>query len=480
MLSFMRFLQRNKLYTFIELFGMILSLAFVILIFVYSTQELTVPKDQKDVNRIYALGSGSYMGMTYSTAEHVCPQIPEIEDYTRIAWTDRDVVVGDSYFATRAAAVDDDFLQFFAFNMLEGDATSVLSSSQNVIISKQFANAAFGGDAIGKPLSVIYGGEKVELIVGGVMDDFKNTIFQPTDIIFSIEHPVLYSEMAIGDPLDHWGSTDIFVKIVEGSDRKVIEDKVLKQYEALWPNYGSFIKGVSMTRMDEIYFSELNSQYRHGNKRMVWNLLMVGFVLLISAVLNYLNLSVAQSGKRAREMAMRRMLGSSKFAILVRYFLESLCFCAISFSVAFLVALSLKGSASSILGVSLSLIPDIKLLLMYIVMLVVIAVVAGGIQYLLVSKIKAIDVVKGEFALRSKNVFTKIFIIIQSSICIVLLTMAFTMQKQMNYLKNRPRGYNYDNMIFIGVHSFNDRNSFNLLLDELRKLPFVKSAGISK
>src|SRR5574344_1710780 len=133
MLSFMRFLQRNKLYTFIELFGMILSLAFVILIFVYSTQELTVPKDQKDVNRIYALGSGSYMGMTYSTAEHVCPQIPEIEDYTRIAWTARDVVVGDSYFATRAAAVDDDFLQFFAFNMLEGDATSVLSSSQNVI-----------------------------------------------------------------------------------------------------------------------------------------------------------------------------------------------------------------------------------------------------------------------------------------------------------------------------------------------------------
>lgn len=479
--SFFRFLNRNKLYSFIELFGLCISLAFIIVIFNYSVQEYSVPgRGQKDVDKIYVLGDDSFIAMTYGTAGHLCPNIPEFESYTRIANEDRDVLVGDDYYNIHTMAVDKDFLDFFSYKLIEGDASGALVSSKSALVSKSFANKAFGGDAIGKNVSIILGSGKTDVTITGVIDDFRNNIFQETDLIINIKHPVIYSAGNIGNPLDHWGAADVFVKMAHGSDRKAVRDKLEKAYSELWPNtWGKMLHGASLTRMDEIYFSDLESDYRHGNKRMADILMIVAMVLLVSAILNYLNLSIAQSGKRAREMSTRRILGSSKGKILARYILESFYFSLICFAAGFLLAAMFRNSAETLLDTTISLVPSLTMTLIYIALLAVISVVAGVSQYLFVSRMKPVDVLKGEFTLRSKNWFSKIFIIIQSSICIILLSLAFTMQKQMNYLMKEPRGYNSENLILIKSNSFSDRKSYDFLLSEIRRLSFVKRAGIS-
>lgn len=479
MRSFLRFLQRNKLYSFIEFFGLIVSIAFIIVILNYSVQENTVPKGQKDVERIYAIGMQNFIGMTYGTAEHVCPDIPEIEEYTRLSWAQMDVTADGNYFNVLSMATDDNYFQFFSYSLLDGNPATALKGPGSGVVSKSFANAAFNGDAIGKSIEVQGFGEKAVITVTGIFEDFNNHVFRPADIIFSIKHPVIYSQAAVGDPLDHWGSTDTFIKLAPGSDRKAVTEKVYNGYQKIWSAWGSsLIKGASLTRMDELYFSELPNEYRHGSRKMVEILMIVAFVLLVSAVLNYLNLSIAQSGKRAREMATRRLLGSSKGAVFARYCLESLIFCAISFVIAFALAAICKPMAEGLLSVKLSFAPSAMLTAMYLGLLLLISVVSGAAQYMLVSKIKPVEVMKGEFTLRSKNMFSKVFIVIQSSICIVLLALAFTMQKQMNYLMEKPRGYNSDNMILVRSGAFHDWNNYNILLSEIKKLPFVESAGL--
>lgn len=479
--SFARFLGRNKLYTFIEFFGLCISLAFIILIVNYSVQESTVPQGQKDADKIYALGSADYMGMTYGTAEVVCPKVPEIEEYCRVEVKDRDVVVGEGYFKTQAMAVDGNFLEFFSTGLACGDAATALDSREGVLVSESFANKAFGGaeNALGKSVGIIADDTTINATVYGVLKDFKNHIFKPTDIVPSIRHPYFYSAQAVGDPLDHFGNVDTFVKLAAGSDVKEVTGKVDAQYKANIQYYGSAIcRGASLTRMDKIYFTDFMTNYRHGNKNMLVILLIAALVLLVSAILNYLNLSVAQSGKRAREMATRRILGSQRSSILADCCLDSLLFCTVCFIAAYLLASACKNAADSLLGTSLNLLPGLTLTSIYIALILVIALVSGVSQFLFISRMKPVDVLKGDFALRSKNVFSKVFIVIQSGICIVLLSLAFTMQCQMNYLVKRPRGYNIDNLYYVQAQSFHDRSRYEILRREVTRLPSVKNAGL--
>src|SRR5574344_1954577 len=183
--------------------------------------------------------------------------------------------------------------------------------------------------------------------------------------------------------MDNFGETVPFVRLAKDADPDKVNEKLLDKYVDYWKEFnysrendGKFLWGSSLVRMDKLYFSETsNWQFRQGDKKLVDILLAVALVLLVCAIFNYINLTVAQAGKRAKEMATRRLLGESVWGVVMRYFKESALFTSACFIIGLLLALCLMPVFNDMLKTKISLQVSPLMLLVTVAVLLVISFV---------------------------------------------------------------------------------------------------------
>lgn len=479
--TYFKFLSKNKLYASIEAFGLSVALGFVILLASYARTEFSVGAHQPLSKELYAIGTGDMVGMTLGTGEEFFQSIPEITSWTRIAaYGDIDVMLGDDYFQATADALDTNFLSLFDYRVSGCPRERILEGENDVLLSESFAKKAFGGtDPVGRSIKVA-GKDRT---VTGILQDFgPYDPFGSCDMFLSIK--------AMEDvvmKMDQFGSTQTFVTLAEGTEPEAVAAKLLEKYCGYWDWYerngtdGGFLYGSSLTRLDSIYFSSRNvyDPLRHGDRKVVDMLLVVALVLLISAVFNYVNLTVAQTGKRAKEMATRRLLGESQQGIVWRYIAESLVFTAVCFVLGCAVALLCRSWMNSLLSTEIVLQTDVTGIVAAVGLLCAISLFSGLLPAALVSRFKPIDVVKGDFRFRSKMIFSKIFIVCQNVLSAVLIASALTMTVQMHYLATMPMGYNTDNLIKLNIWAFGQGNAGakDELYRRLSALPQVEAVG---
>ena len=480
MKSYFKFLSRNKLYTAIEAFGLSVALGFVVILGAYAMMEYGVGKGNEKAKEIYAVGSGDYLGMTWGTAQEFFPSIPEIKEWTRIA-TANDlpgVMVGDNYFKVEAYCIDPNFFEFFGYDVRGCQRDRVLTSEHETIVSESFASKAFGNDnPIGKTLKY----ESLTFKITGVMPDFgKSDIFEPNEMFISMK----YKEKNM-PRMDNFGETVPFVRLAKDADPDKVNEKLLDKYVDYWKDFnysrendGKFLWGSSLVRMDKLYFSETsNWQFRQGDKKLVNILLTVAIVLLVCAIFNYINLTVAQAGKRAKEMATRRLLGESAWGVVVRYFKESALFTSACFIIGLLLALCLLPVFNDMLKTKISLQVSPLMLLVTVAVLLVISFVCGIIPAIVVSRFNPIDVVKGSLRIKNKMWFSKVFITAQGVVSTILIAVGLTMTLQMHHLYTLPYGYNQDDIIMAFTGSIGYKlEQQQILANRLKALPEVEEA----
>ena len=479
--TYLRFLSRNKLYTFIEVFGLSVALGFVILLASYARTEFSVGAKQPLSRQLYVIGAGNSFGMTLGTSEEFFPSVPEIKAWTRLSYGGTaDVMVGDDYYQAAEISVDTNFFKFFDYRLTGCPKDNVLENEDEVILSESFAKKVFGNeDPIGRTLSV----DKSKWTVVGVVEDFGPVdVFNHCDMFTSIKRAQRRFAW-----MDNFGNTIPIVRLDEGTDVEKVRDDLLKKYLGYWNFYkadnsdNAFLWGASVTRLDKVYFSDLEeySCIRTGDKKQVGLLFIVALVLLISAIFNYINLTVAQTGKRAKEMATRRLLGESSRNILARYIAESFAFTVGCFAVGCLLAYSFKPLFDRILNADIVLTPDLTTVLWAVLALVVISVISALLPALLVSQFKPIDVVKGEFRFKNKMIFGKVFIVLQTVFSTILIAMAITMSAQVSYLVNLPVGYETKDVIQVSSQDVGYRRGpQDALRNRLKALPQVVDAGL--
>lgn len=486
MKTYLTFLRRNWLYTLIEMFGLSVALGFVVLLASYARTEFSVGRQQPLSRQLYVPGSGMFVGMTLGTAEELYGAIPEITGWTRIAeynGTDYDITVSGDYYAAQAVTVDTNFFQYFDYALEGCDRRRVLASPDEVILSRSFARKVFGtDDPVGK---VIESAGDGRLVVTGVVEDFGPTdIFRPADVFLGMDK-------AQFQKMDNFGMVQTFVTLADGTDPEALNSKLLTTYMDYWKDWykadgsdGAFLWGSSLTRMDKLYFSALedggNGVFRRGDKRTVRVLLLVAMVLLVSAVFNYINLTVAQTGKRAKEMATCRLLGQQKSGILMRYLGESLFFTTLCFVLGIVLAVAAKPLFKQWLSLEIILKPDGLMTAAAVVLLLVVALVSGLLPAAFVARFQPIHVVKGEFRFRSKLVFSRVFIVLQNVISTTLVAVALTMALEMHYLATLPTGYCTDGVLSVSAASIGytyDKQS--VLRERLLALPQVESVGLA-
>ena len=469
MKSYLKFLSRNKLYTAIEAVGLAVSLAFVIIIGSYVWQQYSVTWENPDRERVYVPGTPGFPALTYGFPDAI-GDIPEIESVSRMCNVVVHPVIRGENTEAESVGVEPEFFEICPqFRFVEGSA-DVLSVPNNAILSASFARKH--NLSVGEALDITGS----SYVVGAILEDLKGTVIKPYDIFLNA---AVYKDE--WQPFDNYGSTVTLIKVRPETDRKELYDKLESVCKDVYSSiYGqSFFEHLELSRYDELFFKETEGFFRHGDKATLRILMLVGLLLLLSAILNYINLSVALTGKRAKEMAVRQLSGASRSGIIWKYLAESIAFTAVCFAAGLLLAEAFCPAMNALLNN-----PDIPIKIIwspgyvfaYIVIILLVGVLCGIFPAMMSGRYNPVDVMKGGYRRRSKMVFSKVFIVLQNALAVILIALAITMEAQMHKTQERPMNCNIENIFFLKDFSGEDNAP---LKDALEALPCVRRIGRS-
>ena len=509
MTSYFRFLSRNKVYTLINVVGLSVSLAFVIIIGLYSQMEFGRDRWHKNADRIYVVCTHFEEGNENEEVGHwamqplLCPRFPDVEASCAIAGGKETVTLGNQEKKeVQAMFADASFFQIFDFPLTMGDRQRVLTRPEDIVITDEMATMLFGdSNPMGKTVILR---DTMAFTVRGVMKSLNHTYLRPADILLPAQHFSLssYNDAAMSS----YGNWSVYFLAREGADltkSQAAMQQILAQNVWLFKPDCIFGQAqLQLKPLKELYFSNINSApvTIRGDHKQSQMLFLGGLIILLFAVMNYVNLTIAQSRFRMREMAMRRLLGSQRWQVMARLIAESILLSLASLLLAvWLVLLAVPYANQMLRSVStgmtwvdedsnlqIDIIQSADLLSPIVICgLVVFALLLGVVAGIgpawHISKAQPIDIVKGTpQRAQQRNWRTSgqaLSIVFQHVITIVLLGLALTMMLQIRHLVNAPLGYNYERLMEVRAQQYGDPR-MSLMLDEVRKLPCVEDAAL--
>ena len=473
MKSYLKFLSRNKLYTAIEAVGLVVSLAFVIIIFCYAWQQLSITREAPDYKRIYALtiGRQDFMYAWPGEMAVVQDRVPDIEAAGRIDMIGSAVTFNGKQVqgTPNVYRVDPEIFEFLPHTFISGDE-KVMNDKHQVLLGESFARTISPDmDPVGKTIILMNRGDTC--VVGGIVRASDRSILKEGDIYQAFNEPDAPSASEFVNPVDL-----VLVRLREGADhqevRTLIDTVVTREFSKMFQGNKPECS-TSMPFKDLYFFKAGRNTLKHGNATLVYVLIAVGILLLASALFNYINLSVALAGKRAKEMAIRSTLGESKSRIRWRYISESILFVAVCLAFAFLLAKALEPVFNRYMAGDVALEVSLSPLYLgaYALLAVLIGLVSGLIPAWMTSRYNPVNVIKGEQRRQTKTLFSKVFIVIQNIITVALISLALVMELQYHHLMNMPLGANVDSLYYISSGSIGK--------DILAEKPYVDKIGTS-
>lgn len=490
--SFFTFLGRNKLYTAINIFGLSVSLMFVILIADFTVRQLTVDKFHAKADRIHVIGSENGSTSAYYLQKYLTDRYPEIEAACAVSvsgWSTHDteqVRIGEKKYAASALYADTTFFRIFDFPLLAGDREQALAARNSAVLSESFARKAFGAaNPLGQVVRIDNDDDEVpdEFVVTAVMRDLDRSTIPNRDILLRAER-ITQLNPSNSPQMNNAGAVLTFLLVREGADLEAKTPDMVEYFkEFYWPYKGNALKGVVLTPLKQYWFSEVAAKTPitdHGSRSFVAILIAVGLVILVFAVINYINLTVAQTGFRAREMAMRRLLGSTRGEVIAKLIIESILLCAAAFVVAMVLAVTVEPYAAQLLESRIDLIGGLRggTVAAYAGLIVVLGVLAGVVPALIISRFKPLDMVGGTFRRKTKMLYSNVLITLQNVVTVVLLVASLTILLQIRHLINTPLGYNTTDMLDIPTEIFPNYFRIRQFCDELSSEPCVEAVGM--
>ncbi len=443
MKSYLKFLSRNKLYTSIEFLGLSVALAFVIISFCYVVQQYGVTRENPDRERIYAVGTKD-MNNSYGTKSVIDGKLPEVECVTHFQFSsDQLISVGEQNFIGNTLVCDEEFFTIFPVKFKEG-GSELLAQHNAAFISEKLARQLNFN-----PMSrqLITGDDTLNIV--GIIANKGSLLLPDFDVVYNYdEASSSYLKMYRKNAFTWFTNIGTFIKVRPDVNRDELAEKLKALYtESFQKSYDE----AALVRMDELFFSDYHTGLQKGDRSMLRTMIIIGLLLLVSALLNYINLNVALIGKRAKEMASRRLLGAQRSDIVWKFLGESMMFTIGCFVVGLLIANALTPTVNRLLhsDVAISIPLALHYIAAYLLIIVVVSLLAGVLPAIIIAKAQPIDVVRGTFRFRNRTVLSKVFIVVQNVITIVLIAIVLTMELQMYHMENREMGLNLKNLYFL-------------------------------
>ena len=498
MKSYFKFLSRNKAYTFINVAGLVVSLMFIILMGDYAWRQYSIDSWHKNADRIYLMGEENYFFLWPQAAEGIGTACPDVEQTCcilsqmgRIKHGDKEVRDAEGENGIILLA-DSSFFHFFDFPLVKGNRQTALDAPDKCVVTERLAQRLFGDkNPVGESLQIV-GSHQVYInhedpydstlvyTVSGVMKDMDRTVLpNETQLIVSMQR---YPQV-MGYRLDDksfvsggTGTVKAFFMMKPGTNiaatREIASKYIDQHHHGVWRD-----SKPSMTPLTDIIFAPQNNGLglQKGDKTRLRILLAAVLAILFFAVSNYINLTVANTGFRAKEMATRRLFGSSQGQISLKLIAESTLMVAVSFSFGFALALCFQDDASELFKGKIALMNDVNLGTVSVCLgfILLVGIISGILPSWHLSRYQPIDIVKGSFRFRSKMVLGRLFIIVQNVVTVTMLTSALVIWLQLNHLIHAPLGFNSDNMFYVECPTGKSQTVRSML----EQLPFVENIG---
>lgn len=495
--SILRYILRNKGFTVINVLGLAIGMMACMLIAQFVLHELSYDNFHSRNERIYRLQQDRYDKGVLSTrwaagcagvGPDMKADLPEVLRYVRMREAKGVLAYGEVYFNEEGLYhASEDFFLMFSFPLLEGIDTSVLKRPNTMVISETMAKKYFGSESpIGKMMK--RNGE-VDYEVTGVFRDLPaNTHFDFDALMSFSTLPGLYN-----DPLTTWNWDGFFTYIelhpnttIESLKSKLpgfIEKKAGDQYK----QFNAAIK-FNFQRLTDIHLdSDFMGEFKgNGNRQSTYFLGIVAVLILVIAWINYINLSTAKSIERAREVGVRKVMGSFRRQLVQQFILEAFLLNA----AAFLIAVALVGILtpwfSNLTGreFDFSLFRNGGFWVWTSGLIVAGALLSGLYPAFVLSGYKPVEVLKGRFKNSSSGVFfRKAMVITQFVASITLLVGTFTVYQQITFMRNQKLGLDIDQTLVINAPGvFVDslyKRSYEVFRDRLKQYHQIKTVSAS-
>ncbi|MCI6839836.1 MAG: ABC transporter permease [Prevotella sp.] len=491
--SYLTFLSRNKAYTLINMLGFSLSLMFVIIITLYTEQEFGVDKSIDNADRIYSvcMGSGDSGGKTaegtgWRIQQTLKNAFPDIEMTCAVTAGDTYMLdKQDNSVSTDILFADSTFFRMISIPLVTGDRQRVLDQQNSAVVSEEYARKMFGdADPIGQQLRFKDEGKSsVSLRVTGVFTSTDGTSFPHADVVIRFENVSVFTPSITAPEMNNAAGTTVLLLTREGSDIMSKErqmDKVLKDMGFWIYNMPGLDTHTKLLRLSDRYFSDVEAvsgigdlMSRRGDFRLVTVLFAVALIILVFSITNYVNLTVAQSSYRAKEMATRRLLGSQRSDIMLRLIAECSLLCLACLAVGVALSAVALPYANHLLDTDMRFADLLTVgnIGAAVVFVLLVGLLSGLLPAIVISRAKPIDVVRGTFRLHTKMRFSRVFIVFQNIMTIFMIAASLTMVLQVRHLVGAPLGYDYKHLVVLPAGG--DSIQTRTLLTELRKLPCV-------
>jgi putative ABC transport system permease protein len=472
-----RNLSRQKVFSTINIIGLAIGLACGILLSLWIFDEISFDKFHKNRENIYrVLENQSYSSQNMQVAVTPAPMAEAIKnDYPEIVHVTRfnsgfsqTIEVGDNKFEeTSGAFADAEFFEMFSFPIIKGSQNPLLDIN-SIVLTETIAEKIFGNtEVVGKIVS-IYG---IDLQVTAIIEDVPRN----SHISFGFILP--FQIMVDRNPdLDNWGSNSIYtyVQLIDGTSCDEMSEKI-KMY----------LKEKNEGSSSELYLQPITKTYLHsvglvadyggmGDFRYIILFSIIAVFIIIISSVNFISLSTARYTKRAKEVGLRKVVGSQRSQLIWQFLGESMLLLLISLGVALVLAELCLPAFNNISAKELSLLFLLKpqMLICLVTFVVILGFLTGIYPAFMLSSFKPVTALKGSQITNSKGViFRKVMVVTQWTLSIILIISTLMISKQLQYMKNKKLGFEKEQVVYTIIRGIDDLDA---LKEELLKNPGVE------
>lgn len=474
----LRNLYRHISTSLISLFGFTVGLVATIFLYFYIYSEVTTDAFHEEGNQIYRTlrvsemnGTPYRIGVTSSPyADALINDYPsDITATTRAAFDEGLVSIGDKQFMEdNLIFVDANFFEFFSYPLKEGDEKSVLATANSAVLSAATAKKYFGDtNPVGQIIQV---DNEYEFMVSGVVDELPGNSHLDFNVILPI---------AIFENFDWFGgwwnnSLNTYVKIPTPEMAANLESQLPQFMDKYmgedFINAGARVD-LELEPLADIYFNN-KTRYdfsNHGSFSSILTLGAVAIAILFIACFNYVNLSIAQSSMRAKEVGVRKVLGGSRRRLVLQFLSESLMILFFSILISIGICELLNPVFNAFFGLEVSLNwMDANVLIFFALLTIVILLSSGVYPALLLSSLKSVSILKGSKLTSGKNVgLRKALVVTQFAISIFLIVASMLISVQTNYLNSKDLGFDKEAIVLVDLNNSEIRQQREQFKDRL-------------
>jgi putative ABC transport system permease protein len=470
-----RHILKHYGYSILNILGLTIGITSALFLIIYVFDEVSYDRYNKNADRIYRVSSKitepddqfTWIVAQIPFGPQVAKDYPEVQSFVRFIPMNRTLVKYEDkeFNEENFYYVDSTLFDIFTYKVKKGEVKTALVDPKKIIITEKIAARYFGNtDPIGKTLTA--GTNTFE--VTGVIEDV------PENSHFSFD--AVAARNNLPKQLGSWGNFGVFTYLLfpENYDIKPFETKIQAMYDAYMKTIFESMKIrieyelVPLTKI-HLYSTNAGEPKPTGSITYVYIFAIVALFLVLIAAMNYMNLATARSTRRAREVGLRKVVGSRRGPLILQFIAESVAFTLIALIISIIILIILIPSFNMLAGKAfdLHIIHSPVVLLTLLAVVLVVGIFGGSYPAFFLSRFSPVVVLKGEITQGSAgSIFRKILVVIQFAVSVIMIICTLVVFKQINFLKNKDQGFDQANVLSLQL---NDRNT-------IRKYPLLKES----